>query len=255
MYALADDYDDRVAIVTGAARGIGRAIAETLAEFGCTVALNDVDGDALDDAVTTLETAGATASGIEADVSDPDAVEAMFETVLDRHGGLDVVVNNAAVVTPSAYEDLSPDEWRRVMAVNLDGAHYCCASAAPRLAADGGGAIVNVSSIAGQRISLLGGAHYTTSKWGVIGLTRHVAHEFGPDGVRANAICPGPSVTPLTEGLTDEEQRRSHAEEEIPLGRWGDPEDVAMAVAYLGSEMASYVTGTTLTVDGGFTIT
>lgn len=254
MYSLTEDYDGTVALVTGGARGIGLGIVETLAGLGATVAINDVDESSLEDTCTRLERDGASVSGIHADVSDPAAVEAMFETARDRHGGLDLVVNNAAVVTPSDYADLTPTEWREVMAVNLDGVHYCCRTAAPMLAADGGGAIVNMSSIAGQRISLLGGAHYTTSKWGVIGLTRHVAHEFGPDGVRVNAVCPGPAVTPLTEAMTDEAERRAVAEERIPLGRWGEPEDVAMAVAFLGSSMAGYVTGTTLTVDGGFTI-
>lgn len=252
-YSLADDFDGRVALVTGGARGIGRGVAETLAGFGCTVVINDVDDEALAETIDDLDASGATVAGLEADVSDPEEVAALFEEVERRFGGLDVLVNNAAVIDPGAYDEIEPEGWRRVLSVDLDGVHYCCSAGAPLLADSGGGAIVNLSSIAGQRISLLAGAHYTAAKWGVIGLTKHVAYEYGDRGVRANAICPGPTETPGTEALTDP-GRRAAVADEVPLGRWGRPEDLGRAVAFLASDMASFVTGTTLTVDGGFTI-
>lgn len=241
-------------LVTGAARGIGRGIAETFADAGSDVALNDVDAETLASTVAAVgEGADGAVVGIDADVSDPDEADRLVREAADRLGGVDVLVNNAAVIDPDAYTDITPERWRRVVGVNLDGVHHCCSAAVPRLRAAGGGAIVNVSSIAGQGVSVLGGAHYTSSKWGVIGLTKHIAQEHGPDGIRANAVCPGPTDSDRIRELTDEDARESVAEA-VPLGRWGRPEDVGAAVAYLASDAASFVTGTTLTVDGGFTI-
>jgi len=254
MVRLDAGLDEKAALVTGGARGIGRGIAAALVEHGCDVAVNDVDGDALSETVDALDAdAEGRVVGVEADVSDPDAATGMVVEAVDLLGGLDVLVNNAAVIDPAAYTEIEPSDWRRVMAVNLDGVHNCCSAAVARMHEAGGGAIVNVSSIAGQRVSLLAGAHYTSSKWGVIGLTKHVAAEHGPDGIRANAVCPGPTDSDRIRELTDDEARASLADE-VPLGRWGRPEDVGAAVAYLASDAAAFVTGTTLTVDGGVTI-
>jgi 3-oxoacyl-[acyl-carrier protein] reductase len=240
------------ALVTGAARGIGRGIAETLLTHGVDVALNDVDGDAL---AATVDDVGADTDrrvvGVEADVSDPGSADRAVGEAADALGGLDVLVNNAAVIDPGAYTDITPEEWAGVLGVNLDGVHYCCVAAVERM--DAGGAIVNISSIAGKGVSVLGGAHYTTAKWGVIGLTKHVAREFGPDGIRANAVCPGPTDSDRIRELTDGERRDAVADA-VPLGRWGRPEDVGAAVAFLASDAAEFVTGTALTVDGGFTV-
>ena len=245
---------DRRVLVTGAARGIGRGIAETFADAGSDVAVNDVDGDALASTAAELDAeSDGTVVGVEADVSDPDDAERLVDEASEGLGGLDVLVNNAAIIDPQRYDEITPASWRRVTSVNLDGVHYCCSAAIPRLREGDGGAIVNVSSIAGRRVSVLGGAHYTSSKWSVIGLTKHIAQEHGPDGVRANAVCPGPTDSERIRELTDDDSR-SDVAEDVPLGRWGRPEDVGEAVAYLASDTASFVTGTTLTVDGGFTI-
>lgn len=241
------------ALVTGSARGIGRGIAETLLDHGCDVALNDVDPESLDATVEELSAAtDREVVGVEADISDPESAHRMVEEAADALDGLDVLVNNAAIIDPGEYTDITPEEWRRVLGVNLDGVHYCC-GAGVRAMREEGGAIVNISSIAGQGVSVLGGAHYTTSKWGVVGLTKHIAQEHGPDGIRANAVCPGPTDSDRIRELTDGESRDSVADE-VPLGRWGRPEDIGAAVAFLASDAAGYVTGTTLTVDGGFTV-
>lgn len=254
MPTLDDGVAGKSALVTGAARGIGRAIAETLLDHGCDLALNDVDADSLAATVDELDAdADREVVGVAADVSDPESAHRMVEEAADALDGLDVLVNNAAIIDPGEYTDITPAEWERVLGVNLDGVHYCCAAGVREMREEGG-AIVNVSSIAGERVSVLGGAHYTTSKWGVVGLTKHVAQEHGPDGVRANAVCPGPTDSDRIRELTDGESRDAVADE-VPLGRWGRPEDVGAAVAFLASDAASYVTGTTLTVDGGFTIT
>ncbi|MFC5973582.1 SDR family NAD(P)-dependent oxidoreductase [Halomarina salina] len=254
MSVSRSEFDGRTALVTGAARGIGRGIAETLSSYGCTVVVNDVDGDQLEETAADLTDAGGEVVGLEADVSDPDEVELLFDEVEDRFGGLDVLVNNAAIIDPAEYDEISPEGWRRVMSVNLDGVHHCCSTGAPLIARSGGGSIVNISSIAGKRISVLAGAHYTTSKWGVIGLTKHVAEEYGPRGVRVNAICPGPTETETMSGLNDGDGHGSVARDDIPLRRMGDPADIGRAVVALSSDLTSFVTGTTLVVDGGYTI-
>ncbi len=245
--------DEKGALVTGGARGIGRGIAETLAEHGCDLVVNDVDGDALSTTVDALDTdtVGGVV-GVEADVSDPEAAARLVKEAAEALEGLDVLVNNAAIIDPDAYADITAEDWRRVLGVNLDGVQHCCSAAVEEMRADGG-VIVNISSIAGQGVSNLGGAHYTTSKWGVIGLTKHVAAEHGNEGIRANAVCPGPTDTERIRELTDEAVR-DEVEASVPLGRWADPGEVGTAVAYLASDAASFVTGTTVTVDGGLSL-
>ena len=253
-YSLAEDYDGDTALVTGGAQGIGRGIAEVLADLGCTVVINDVDSDTLAETVADFQTEGMSSIGLEEDVFDPDEVDVLFDEIEDRFGNLDILVNNAAVIDSAAYNEITPDKWRRVLSVDLDGVHYCCSAGAPLLTDSENGSIVNVASIAGQRISLLAGAHYTTAKWGIIGLTKHIAEEYGPHEVRVNAVCPGPTETARIKDLVDSEQREQIATEDIAMGRWVQPEDIGFAVAFLASRMASFVTGTTLTIDGGFTI-
>jgi 3-oxoacyl-[acyl-carrier protein] reductase len=251
MPTLDDGLEGKSALVTGAARGIGRGIAEVLLDHGVDVALNDVDGGTLAATVDDVETdTDRTVTGVEADVADPAGADRAVREAADALGGLDVLVNNAAVVDPGEYAAITPEEWGHVLGVNLDGVHYCCGAAVERM---DGGAIVNISSIAGQGVSVLGGAHYTAAKWGVIGLTKHVARECAPAGIRANAVCPGPTDSERIRELTDGDDR-SRVAETVPLGRWGRPEDVGAAVAFLASDAAAFVTGTALTVDGGFTL-
>lgn len=244
---------EQTALVTGAGRGIGRGIATQLATHGCTVAINDIDRNTAETTARDLEERfDIQTAAVIGDVSNPDDADRLVEETVAALGGLDILVNNAAVIQPQSYEEIDADSWEHVLDVNLDGVQHCTAAAYEEL--KGGGRIVNVASTAGLRISLLAGAHYTTSKWGVVGLTKHVAHEGAEHGIRANAVCPGPTETERIRSLTDEAEREASAEADIPLGRWGTPEDVGKATVFLASDLSAFVTGTTLPVDGGFTI-
>lgn len=241
------------ALVTGAGRGIGKGIATELAAHGCHVAINDIDEET---AQSTAEELDAAHDGemvaVVGDVSDHEDAKRIVTTAAEELDGLDVLVNNAAIINPQDYEDVDDETWRKVLDVNLTGVQNCMSAAYEQL--QGGGRVVNVASTAGLRVSLLAGAHYTTSKWGVVGLTKHVAQEGAEHGIRVNAVCPGPTETERIRMLTDDSQRAETAREDIPLGRWGSPEDVGKATVFLASDLSAFVTGVALPVDGGFTI-
>lgn len=244
------------ALVTGAGQGIGRAIALALAEHGCDVAINDLDEDrAAGTATAVREKSDVRAIACEGDVSEMDTADRLVAETVDAFGGLDILVNNAGIAVPQTFEEISDDEemWQRILDVNLTGAKNCTAGAFTALCAGSGGRIVNVASTAGLRISPLMGAHYTSSKWALVGFTKHLAHEAGEAGIRVNAVCPGPTRTALTEQVTTQDGRAETAAS-IPLGRWGEPEDVAGATVFLLSDLAGHVTGVALPVDGGFTV-
>jgi NAD(P)-dependent dehydrogenase (short-subunit alcohol dehydrogenase family) len=247
---MATDFAGETAIVTGAARGIGRAIAERLGGDGATVALADVDAEAVVETADELREAGIEAEAVECDVSSLDDVEALVDRTLDRFGGIDVLVNNAGIGSQAPVHELDPAQWQTVLDVNLTGQFYGIRAAAPAMIDGGGGRIVNISSMAGRNISYHGAANYTASKWGVIGLTKHAAFDLADHDIRVNAVCPGATLTDLVKSGSTEEGREA-TRQGIPLGRWADPEDQADAVAYLASEDARFVTGTVLEVDGG----
>lgn len=238
---------DRVAIVTGGAQGIGRAIAEKLAEEGAAVVVADINGDGAAAVASSLPKA----VGATVDVSDPDQVATMISTAVDTFGGLDVLVNNAAIVPFTAWDDIDFAEWRRIMSVNLDGVFLTCRAASDEMRKKGYGRIVNIASnvlVAGTPNL----AHYVASKGGVFGFTRALATELGKYGITVNAVAPG-----LTE--TEGVMASPHAEafdfvqmlQAIP--RHGIASDIAPAVAFLASEEAAWVTGSMLVVDGGHT--
>lgn len=244
------------ALVTGAGQGIGRAIALALAEHGCDVAINDVDEEGAAETVNEVrETTGARATACVGDVSDRDTADRLVAETVEAFGGLEILVNNAGIAVPQTFEEISGDDetWQRTLDVNLNGVKNCTAAAFSELCDASVGRVVNVASTAGLRISPLMGAHYTSSKWAIVGFTKHLAHETGADGIRVNAVCPGPTRTQLTERVTTQEQRAETAAG-IPLGRWGEPEDVAGAAVFFASDLARHVTGAALPVDGGFTI-
>lgn len=236
----------KVAVVTGAASGIGEACAHAFARAGARVAMLDRDAGALTTAARAIEGA----LGIVVDVADAQSVEAAVREVCDAFGGIDVLVNSAGVESTYTIECMPQQEWLRVLGVNLTGVMLCTQAVIASMSARGGGAIVNVASIAGKRISYHGGAAYTASKAGVLGFTRHAAFEFGVRRIRVNAICPGPTLTPMIRrNATEEEIART--ETTIPLGRWVQPSDIAAAALFLAGEAAAMCTGTSIDVDGG----
>ncbi len=241
----------RVALVTGAARGIGRQIALTLAERGYAVASNDLE--APEDTVEGLRKLDAEALALPGDVSDEASVREMVGSVTERFGRIDALVNNAGISLLKPAEETTAEDWRRVMEVNLTGPFLMCREFGSVMLRQGEGSIVNMSSVAG----LLGVADrsaYNTSKHGLIGLTRTLAAEWGGRGVRSNAVCPGWVKTEM-----DEEDQASggYTDEDItgrtPMGRFAKPEDIAAAVAFLADPgQSGYVNGHTLSVDGGW---
>ncbi|MFC3231081.1 SDR family NAD(P)-dependent oxidoreductase [Marinibaculum pumilum] len=244
---MARSFAGSVVVVTGAANGIGAAIAAAFAEAGGTVFGLDRDGGAMKAAAGRM---GGLVHPWALDVTDRPAVDAAFAEFHSAKGRIDVLVNNAGFGRGYLIENMDPESWDAVVDVNLTGTFNCTRAALPGLRDAGGGAIVNIASVAGKRISFLGGADYTAAKSGVLGFTRHAAFELAQDGIRVNAICPGPVLTPLTTGATTEAQRAQVAET-VPLGRWVQPQDIANAALFLASADAAMCTGTSLDVDGG----
>jgi 3-oxoacyl-[acyl-carrier protein] reductase len=241
--------DGRIALVTGGSRGIGKAIARRLAEEGCDVAVNfhrsHVEAD---EVAAWVRERGRRGVAVQADVADPGAVETMREGVLRELGRVDILVNNAGIHQHLRSWELTAEDWDRVIDVNLTGAYLVSRAFAPDMVEAGWGRIINISSI----IADLGTdheAHYAASKAGMHGLTKSLALELSPNGVMVNAVAPGYIATDMTAGATEEELEE--AMRNIPLGRLGDPSEIASVVAYLASDDASYVTGQVLHVNGG----
>jgi NAD(P)-dependent dehydrogenase (short-subunit alcohol dehydrogenase family) len=249
---MALNLDGKTAIVTGAASGIGRETAERFAAEGANVVVADVTVEDGEETVERIESAGGDATFVETDVSDPDAVEAMVGTAEEAYGGVDIAHNNAGIEGDD--DDLaaqSEENWDRVVDIDLKGVWLCLKHEIDAMAGDGGGAIVNTSSIAG--LAAAGAAPYVASKHGVVGLTRTAASEYADAGVRVNAVCPGVIDTPMVDraGAEDPEAIEGFVAMQ-PLGRKGKPEEIANAVVWLASEEASFVTGNAYPVDGGY---
>ena len=246
---MAKELDGRVALVTGAAQGIGRAVALGLAQAGATVAVCDLR----DQAPELLAELGPEASYHTCDVSDADAAEALVDAVVERHGKLHILINNAGIAKDGLILLFQPEEWRKVMAVNLDGAFNCTRAAARYLLrARKQGRVVNVSSVVGEAGSA-GQVAYAASKAGLLGLTKSLAREFAPRGVTVNAVSPGYIQTPMTEAYEDTD-RGNELLAAIPLGRVGTVEEVAGTVRFLCSPVAGYITGQVLRINGGLYI-
>ena len=242
----------RVAVITGAASGMGRATAHLFADEGALVAVLDRTSDGVDAVVTEIAGAGGRAAGWVVDVTDGDAVRAAVAEIADRLGPPDIVVNNAGVSLPAPID--GPDfeqQWATTIAVNLTAHTTMIRACLPHLVRNGDGRIVNIASTEG-----VGGSAYispyTASKHGVIGLSRSLAVELGPVGVTVNVVCPGPIHTGMTEAIPDEAKER-FARRNVPMKRYGHPEEVAHATLSLALPAMSYCTGAVLVVDGGFT--
>jgi len=244
----------KTAVVTGASTGIGRAIAERYAAEGAAVALLDRDIGSAETLAADFADRGAAATATQVDVADVESVSRGFATVIARLGRIDVLVNNAAARTPAATIDELPlEEWHRALAVNLTGVFLCCREAIPHMRRAGGGAIINVASQLGQ-VAVAGRAAYCATKGAVIQLTRALALDHAQDGIRVNSLSPG---AVLTERLTakfgtDEDATRALAPRH-PIGRLGQADEIAGGAVFLASDDASFMTGSDLVIDGGYT--
>jgi len=250
MGASDQELTGRVAIVTGAGAGIGAGIAAMLAEAGAAVAIADIDGESAASTAKGIENRGGRAITVTADVSDARDIDAMVRQTVTDLGGVDILVNNAGIATTELVEDLDEEKWRGVLDVNLTGPFLCCKAVLPHMRRKGWGRIVNVASVAAKRISFTGAASYTASKAGLLGFTRHLAYEVAPHGINVNAICPGPTMTPMYERNADEQTRRERIAL-VPKGRWLTPEDHGRVTVFLCSEAADALCGLAIDVDGG----
>jgi len=247
----------RTAVVTGAAVGLGFAIASRLAEAGAAVMLSDINRETLDKAVRDLTEKGYHVQSFIADAGREENLIELFQNVEARLGGIDILVNNAGIYPVAGVLEMTAEQWRDVMCINLESAFVCTREAGRLMVKQGrGGAIINLSSLAGFKPCLPGLSHYGASKGGIANLTRSTALELAPHKIRANAIAPGVILTEgmkanlqPTEGTLDDQLNSLGST--VPLGAFADPDEIAKAVLFLVSDAAAYITGTTLTVDGG----
>lgn len=248
--------DSEVALVTGAGQGIGRAIARTLSREGATVVVNDVVPERAEAAAAELRATGARALAVPADVSDLAQAEALVRRVEAEFGQVDILVNNAGIspkTLPGPRKatiwEMDPVEWERVVQVNLNGSFYMARAVSPGMRERRHGFIVNMASQAARNFIDFVGCHYTATKAGISGLTKSLAGELAPYGVRVNAIAPGRIKTDLALAISEEVNRKFL--DTVPMGCWGEPEDVAQAVLFLVTPQSRYITGLTLDVNGG----
>jgi 3-oxoacyl-[acyl-carrier protein] reductase len=242
------ELEGKVALVTGAAQGIGRVVALLLAQKGADIAVSDINLEKAKETAKEIEAIGRRTMVIQVDVAILNDVERMVETILERFGQIDILVNNAGIARDKLILRMTEEEWDAVLNVNLKGTFHCTKAVIRHMSKQKRGKIVNIASVVGE-MGNVGQANYSASKAGVIGFTKTIAREFAQRGINVNAIAPGFIDTPMTEVLPErakEELRRM-----IPMERLGRPEDVAGAVLFLVSESSSYITGQVLNVNGG----
>ncbi len=242
--------EGKAALVTGASRGIGRAIAEVLAARGASVVVNyHSSPDAAETVVQGIEERGGTAVAVQADVGDFAAAQALVKAAIDSYGQIDILVNNAGTTHDTLLMMMKEDQWDRVIDTNLKSVFNCCKAVARSMVRrKQGGRIINISSVSGI-VGQAGQANYAASKAGIIGFTKSLAKELGSRNITVNAVAPGFVLTDLTADLSEDLVQKSL--EYIPLGRWGELQEIANVVAFIASDEASYVTGQVIAVDGG----
>jgi NAD(P)-dependent dehydrogenase (short-subunit alcohol dehydrogenase family) len=242
--------DGKVAVVTGAAQGMGRAVAERFADEGASVVIVDVRSEGLRTLASSLSERGLETTTQVTDIASAEQVTALVDGVVARSGRIDILVNAAGILHPTRFDEMSVEEWDRVIGINLRGTFLLMRAVYPHMKARGRGSIVNFSSTAGLTVSTLGGAHYTASKHGVMGLTKALAKEGGPFGVRVNAVCPGLIDTEMVRA-TIPPDRIQRYEAGFPIARLGTPNEVAELVLFLASDRSAYITGVALNISGG----
>ena len=246
------ELEGRVAIVTGSSRGIGRAIALELSKRGAVIAVNYAgNAAAARETAAAITDGGGRALAIQADVADQEQVEAMMKQILNEYGRLDILINNAGITRDNLLPRLRESDWDAVLNVNLKGAYNCAKAVMRPMLKARWGRIINISSVVGL-IGNAGQANYAAAKAGLIGFTKSLARELGSRSITVNAVAPGYIMTAMTDGLTEENKSKLLAG--VPLNRFGNPEEIASAVAFLAGEGAGYITGQVIVVDGGMTM-
>jgi len=244
---VSEDFSGRVALITGASRGLGRAAAERLHERGASVAVNVRDAARAEAVARGI---GERSLAVAGDIAVDGEAASIVKRTFERFGRIDILVNNAALPLTTRFEQISADEWRRAIEVNLTAPFLLMQAVVPTMKAQRYGRIVNISSTAGRMVSTLGGAHYTTSKTGLLGLTRAAAKELGPYGITVNAVCPGMIDTELTRESASPEVLEGLANG-FPVPRLGTAREVADLICFAASESAGYITGASLDINGG----
>lgn len=249
MASTHQDLIGKVAVVTGAARGLGKATAEVLASRGAHIVVNDRDLEPAKDVANAISGQGGKATALAFDVASDTEVSEAFRHFLEKAGPIDILVNNAGIGDFVSFPEITSEKWDRMLAIHLKGTFNCCQAVLPSMQNRRYGKIVNVSSVAGKRGDFSGNAHYTAAKAGIIGLTKSLAGFAAPFGINVNAVAPGLVATNLTDEMSPEWKATTIAR--IPAGRLGQPEEIGRAIAFLASDDASYIFGETLSVNGG----
>ena len=250
MVDAAEEFSGKIAIVTGAARGMGYAVAKRLAAGGASVVINDINAEAAARAASDLHALGHAALAVAGDVTSGQDVGRLVARAVDHYGEVHILINNAGILRPTPVIDIQEDEWDLVVNVNLKGTYLCSRAVLPSMQKTDWGRIVNFSSTAGKNISTVGGAHYTAAKAGILGFTRHLAKEVARYGITVNAVCPGLIDTEMVRSTISAERAQAYADS-FPIKRLGEPFEVAELVAFLASDRAAYITGASLDINGG----
>ena len=240
----------RIAIVTGGAQGMGRAVSELLARNGVSVVINDVNKSAVETVAAELEELGLNVKPVAGDVTSSKDVDMLVNETIAEFGSVNILVNNAGVLRPTKVIDIEESEWDFVVGVNLKGTFLCSKAVLPYMQSQKWGRIVNFSSTAGKNVSTVGGAHYTSAKAGILGFTRHLAKESAGYGITVNSVCPGLIDTEMINSTISEEKKEQYASS-FPIQRLGQVREVADLVGFLVSDKAAYITGASLDINGG----